>query len=121
MQQALERVRAGADVMPRRQLERMLVGELGEAWEAPLTSFEWQPCAAASIGQVHAGVLHDGRKVAIKVRACERAWGDARLGRKSHSTWAVPSPASITVRRSQHHGGDLIASRAAVALALSDA
>ena len=29
---ALERVRAGADVMPRRQLEKVLVAELGDGW-----------------------------------------------------------------------------------------
>ncbi len=65
---ALERVRAGADVMPRRQLERVLLSELGEGWEARVAEFDWQPCAAASIGQVHAAVMHDGRKVAMKVR-----------------------------------------------------
>jgi predicted unusual protein kinase regulating ubiquinone biosynthesis (AarF/ABC1/UbiB family) len=50
---ALERVRAGADVMPRKQLERVLVEELGPDWlTRHLAHFEWQPRAAASIGQV---------------------------------------------------------------------
>lgn len=49
---ALERVRAGADIMPRRQLEKVLVAELGDAWANKVTDFEYEPLAAASIGQV---------------------------------------------------------------------
>ncbi len=48
---ALERVRAGADVMPRRQLEQVLVDELGDGWRAKVAVFEDEPLAAASIGQ----------------------------------------------------------------------
>jgi aarF domain-containing kinase len=68
IQSALERVRAGADVMPRSQLEGQLVGELGPDWAARLASFDWTPRAAASIGQVHAATLHDGTAVALKVQ-----------------------------------------------------
>ena len=50
---ALERVRAGADVMPRRQLEKVLVDELGSDWRTKVAVFEDEPLAAASIGQVH--------------------------------------------------------------------
>lgn len=41
-------------------------------WKEKLASFEDKPFAAASIGQVHHGVLHDGREIAMKiqVRAC---------------------------------------------------
>lgn len=67
-QAALQRVRSGADVMPRRQLERALKTELGSEWRSKLAEFEESPMAAASIGQVHAGVLLDGRPVAIKVQ-----------------------------------------------------
>jgi aarF domain-containing kinase len=68
VQKALERVRQGADVMPRRQLEKVLVSELGHDWQARVAEFEWQPRAAASIGQVHAAVMHDGRRVAMKIQ-----------------------------------------------------
>jgi aarF domain-containing kinase len=68
IQSALERVRAGADVMPRRQLEKQLVAQLGRDWASQLSSFDWEPRAAASIGQVHAAVLLDGRQVAMKVQ-----------------------------------------------------
>ncbi|KAL6779673.1 COQ8 [Auxenochlorella protothecoides x Auxenochlorella symbiontica] len=67
-QAALERVRAGADVMPRRQLDAALAAELGPSWRARLAAFDPAPVAAASIGQVHRGTLHDGRAVAIKVQ-----------------------------------------------------
>ena len=49
---ALDRVRAGADVMPRRQLEKVLVAELGEGCRSKLDDYEYDPLAAASIGQV---------------------------------------------------------------------
>jgi len=66
---ALERVRAGADVMPRRQLEAQLVSQLGPRWHEQVSDFDWRPSAAASIGQVHRAVLKkDGRQIAIKVQ-----------------------------------------------------
>ena len=65
---ALERVRQGADVMPARQLERVLSDQLGAGWRSRLQSFEDEPMAAASIGQVHRAQLLDGRWVAMKVQ-----------------------------------------------------
>lgn len=44
--------------------------ELGPSWEDKFQSFEEKPFAAASIGQVHRGVLLDGRDVAIKIQVC---------------------------------------------------
>lgn len=49
---ALERVRAGADIMPRKQLEKVMVAELGADWRSKLADFDFEPLAAASIGQV---------------------------------------------------------------------
>jgi aarF domain-containing kinase len=68
LQAVLTRVRDQADVMPRRQLEAVLKAEWGANWAAKLKEFDTTPIAAASIGQVHRGILHDGRAVAIKVR-----------------------------------------------------
>lgn len=49
---ALEIVRQGADVMPRSQLNQVLDDELGPGWSSKLISFDYEPIAAASIGQV---------------------------------------------------------------------
>ena len=49
---ALERVRAGADVMPKSQLHKVLAAELGPGWRSKVADFEDEPLAAASIGQV---------------------------------------------------------------------
>lgn len=67
-QAALERVRAGADVMPRRQLEKVLASELGSDWRERVETFDEQPLAAASIGQVHGATMPDERRVVMKVQ-----------------------------------------------------
>eukprot|EP00268_Persea_americana_P030364 TRINITY_DN29403_c0_g2_i3.p1 TRINITY_DN29403_c0_g2~~TRINITY_DN29403_c0_g2_i3.p1 ORF type:complete len:334 (+),score=76.19 TRINITY_DN29403_c0_g2_i3:127-1128(+) len=49
---ALDIVRQGADVMPRSQLNPVLDNELGSDWSSKLECFDYEPLAAASIGQV---------------------------------------------------------------------
>ena len=63
-----ERVRQSADYMPTWQLQRVMIEEFGTGWRDKFQEFNEQPFAAASIGQVHRGVLKDGRVVAIKVQ-----------------------------------------------------
>ncbi|CAH2072091.1 unnamed protein product [Thlaspi arvense] len=65
---ALEYVRQGADVMPRSQLNPVLDAELGSDWQSKLASFDYEPLAAASIGQVHRAVTKDGLEVAMKIQ-----------------------------------------------------
>uniref|UniRef100_A0A4W2E3N2 ABC1 atypical kinase-like domain-containing protein n=1 Tax=Bos indicus x Bos taurus TaxID=30522 RepID=A0A4W2E3N2_BOBOX len=68
LQRIFERVRQSADFMPRWQMLRVLEEELGGDWQAKVASLEEVPFAAASIGQVHQGVLRDGTEVAVKIQ-----------------------------------------------------
>uniref|UniRef100_A0A8C7TD02 Coenzyme Q8B n=1 Tax=Oncorhynchus mykiss TaxID=8022 RepID=A0A8C7TD02_ONCMY len=68
LQKIFERVRQSADFMPAWQMNKVLEEELGAGWREKLSSFEDKPFAAASIGQVHHGMLQDGREVAMKIQ-----------------------------------------------------
>src|SRR2546421_8533041 len=48
------------------QVGEVVRGELGDAPEKLFAEFSPEPMAAASLGQVHAARLHDGREVVVK-------------------------------------------------------
>ncbi|XP_076000033.1 atypical kinase COQ8B, mitochondrial [Genypterus blacodes] len=68
LQKIFERVRQSADFMPTWQMNKVLEADLGPCWREKMSSFEDKPFAAASIGQVHHGVLKDGREIALKIQ-----------------------------------------------------
>ncbi|NEC27984.1 AarF/ABC1/UbiB kinase family protein [Streptomyces sp. SID8111] len=65
---ALTKLQEAAPPMPTRTVHAVLEERLGEDWRDLFLEFEDKPSAAASIGQVHRGVWHDGREVAVKVQ-----------------------------------------------------
>lgn len=69
IQEIILRVQNLAHYMPQGQLEKVMVGDLGEGWRERLfTSFDDVPIAAASIGQVHTAVAEDLTQVVVKVQ-----------------------------------------------------
>lgn len=65
---ALAVLRADGDSMPPRQLRRVLAEAYGSDWETRFLEFDFEPIAAASIGQVHRAIARDGRQLALKIQ-----------------------------------------------------
>jgi predicted unusual protein kinase regulating ubiquinone biosynthesis (AarF/ABC1/UbiB family) len=67
-QRALSRLQAEAPPMDPALAKDVLQADLGRSAEEVFAEFTDHPMAAASIGQVHRAVLHDGRQVAVKIQ-----------------------------------------------------
>ena len=65
---ALAILRDSADTMPLTQIRRVMGREYGKGWEQRFIDFNYEPVAAASIGQVHRVFTEDGRDLALKIQ-----------------------------------------------------
>jgi aarF domain-containing kinase len=66
--EALAVLRQTADAMPISQVRSVMGRAYGKGWEERFSEFDFEPLAAASIGQVHGAVTVDGREVALKIQ-----------------------------------------------------
>jgi predicted unusual protein kinase regulating ubiquinone biosynthesis (AarF/ABC1/UbiB family) len=66
--EALTKLQKDAPPLPAAKVHRVLDAQLGTKWRDRFSSFDDEPIASASIGQVHKGVWNDGREVAVKIQ-----------------------------------------------------
>ncbi len=65
---ALAILRDSANTMPLSQIKRVMGREYGKGWQNLFIDFNYEPVAAASIGQVHRVFTEDGRDLALKIQ-----------------------------------------------------
>ena len=67
-QRELAKLRDAAPTVSFKQMRRVIEDDLEQPIAEVFASFDEEPIAAASIGQVYRATLHDGREVAVKVQ-----------------------------------------------------
>lgn len=65
---ALSRLQDRLEPFPFEEVRRIIREDLGKEVEEAYASFNERPLAAASLGQAHAAILHDGRRVVVKIQ-----------------------------------------------------
>ncbi|MGZ5188333.1 MAG: ABC1 kinase family protein, partial [Kaistella sp.] len=66
--QALESLQDNVEEIPYSEVQKIVEEEIGQRISKAFESFDVQPLASASIGQVHLAVLRSGKKVAVKIQ-----------------------------------------------------
>ncbi len=66
--QVLRKLQDSGPSLPFREVKPLLEKELGQPTERVFKEIDEEAIAAASLAQVHRGVLRDGREVAVKVQ-----------------------------------------------------
>ena len=64
----LAQLQSAAPPMSRPFVRRRMAAELGPDWQSRFAQFELEAAAAASLGQVHRAIAHDGRLLACKLQ-----------------------------------------------------
>jgi ubiquinone biosynthesis protein len=65
---ALERLQDKVTTFPYEEAEQIVMSELGVRISKAFSRFDTTPLATASLGQVHAAALRDGREVVVKIQ-----------------------------------------------------
>ena len=66
--EALTKLQNSAPAMPADTVHKIMAQQFGTGWRSRFADFDDDAAAAASIGQVHRGIWHDGRPVAVKLQ-----------------------------------------------------
>jgi predicted unusual protein kinase regulating ubiquinone biosynthesis (AarF/ABC1/UbiB family) len=91
----LTKLQDAAPPMPADTVHACLTEALGDDWRDRFQEFSDRPAAAASIGQVHKAVWHDGRVVAVKIQypgAGKALMGDLNTVSRMARMFASMSP-----------------------------
>jgi predicted unusual protein kinase regulating ubiquinone biosynthesis (AarF/ABC1/UbiB family) len=113
-QKALMRLQADAPPMDLQLAKEILQADLGRPVEELFAEFSNEPMAAASIGQVHRAVLHDGRQVVVKIQypgAAEAIRDDLANTELLATFFRFASSASGTTMPDLRHASHEIADR----------
>lgn len=93
--EALTKLQKDAPPLPAAKVHRVLNAQLGTKWRDRFQSFDDEPIASASIGQVHKAVWADGRVVAVKIQypgADEALRADLKTMKRMVSVFKQLSP-----------------------------